>query len=111
MTMLRVKNGACAPLRLSSMLSRPATGITSMAVTRGAPDTPAPTACCISLSSSTTGALFRGLPRQRRGQFCDQSRELGKLRLGQVGQRRPHRAGIAADHLHAGLDDRDRIAL
>src|SRR4029079_16322515 len=32
---LRVKNGPCAPLRLSSMLSRPATGITRKAVTMG----------------------------------------------------------------------------
>src|SRR5262249_58789351 len=38
MTMLRVKNGACAPLRLRSMLSRPATGITCIAVTTGAPE-------------------------------------------------------------------------
>ena len=30
--MLRVKNGPCAPLRLSSMLSCPATGITSISV-------------------------------------------------------------------------------
>ena len=33
--MLRVKKGPCAPLRLSSMLSRPATGITCMVVTTG----------------------------------------------------------------------------
>jgi quercetin dioxygenase-like cupin family protein len=33
---LRVKNGPCAPLRLSSMLSRPATGMTRSAVMRGA---------------------------------------------------------------------------
>src|SRR5205085_863943 len=32
---LRVKNGPCAPLRFSSMLSRPATGITRSAVMRG----------------------------------------------------------------------------
>src|SRR6185295_8972524 len=32
---LRVKNGPCAPLRLSSMLSRPATGITRDCVMRG----------------------------------------------------------------------------
>src|SRR4051812_36978950 len=37
MTRLRVKNGACAPLRFSSMLSRPATGMTSMSVMSGAP--------------------------------------------------------------------------
>ncbi len=40
MTRLRVKNGACAPLRLRSMPSRPATGITSIAVTTGAPAKP-----------------------------------------------------------------------
>ena len=34
--MLRVKNGPCAPLRLSSMLSWPATGTTSISVTIGA---------------------------------------------------------------------------
>src|SRR5690606_37212096 len=34
-TMLRVKYGACAPLRLSSMLSCPATGTTRMPVTTG----------------------------------------------------------------------------
>src|SRR5690606_39633562 len=34
-TRLRVKNGACAPLRLSSMESRPATGTTRIAVTTG----------------------------------------------------------------------------
>ena len=33
--MLRVKNGAWAPLRFSSMLSFPATGMTLMLVTRG----------------------------------------------------------------------------
>ena len=32
---LRVKNGPCAPLRLSSMLSRPATGITRSPVSEG----------------------------------------------------------------------------
>src|SRR5579883_3437431 len=47
MTMLRVKKGACAPLRLSSVLSRPATGITSMAVTTVAPAKPVRTACSI----------------------------------------------------------------
>ncbi len=36
--MFRVKNGPCAPLRLSSMLSRPATGITCIPVTTGAPE-------------------------------------------------------------------------
>src|SRR4051812_7185540 len=35
-TTLRVKNGACAPLRFRSMLSRPATGMTSMSVIAGA---------------------------------------------------------------------------
>ena len=34
-TTLRVKKGACAPLRFSSMLSCPATGITRMAATSG----------------------------------------------------------------------------
>src|SRR5271156_6516360 len=34
-TTFRVKYGACAPLRFSSMLSWPATGITRMLVTRG----------------------------------------------------------------------------
>ena len=33
--MLRVKNGPCAPLRFSSMLSRPATGTTRSSVTVG----------------------------------------------------------------------------
>src|ERR1700743_1772885 len=37
MTRLRVKNGPCAPDRFSSMLSCPATGMTFMSVTRGAP--------------------------------------------------------------------------
>src|SRR6476660_708115 len=37
MTMLRVNSGPCAPLKLSSMLSSPATGITSMSETTGAP--------------------------------------------------------------------------
>jgi hypothetical protein len=32
---LRVKNGPCAPLRLSSMLSRPATGMARSAVMMG----------------------------------------------------------------------------
>ena len=36
-TILRVKNGPCAPDRLSSMLSCPATGITCNSVTVGAP--------------------------------------------------------------------------
>ena len=40
MTRLRVKNGPCAPLRFSSMLSRPATGTTLMAVTVGVRDAP-----------------------------------------------------------------------
>src|SRR4051812_50122369 len=35
-TTLRVKNGACAPLRFRSMLSRPATGMTSISVIAGA---------------------------------------------------------------------------
>jgi len=35
--MLRVNSGPCAPLKLSSMLSSPATGITSMSETTGAP--------------------------------------------------------------------------
>ena len=35
MTRLRVKYGPCAPLRFSSMLSRPATGTTRIAATRG----------------------------------------------------------------------------
>jgi hypothetical protein len=35
MTTLRVKNGPCAPLRFSSMLSRPATGTTRSSVTVG----------------------------------------------------------------------------
>ena len=33
--MLRVKKGPCAPLKLSSMLSRPATGMTRMWVITG----------------------------------------------------------------------------
>ena len=37
MTILRVNNGPCAPLKLSSMLSSPATGITNISVTSGAP--------------------------------------------------------------------------
>jgi hypothetical protein len=49
--MLRVKNAACAPLRLRSMLSRPATGITCMSVTRGTPDIPARVTCDIFCSS------------------------------------------------------------
>src|SRR5258708_6062639 len=39
MTMLRVKKGACAPLRLRSMLSCPATGMTCMPVPAGVPGT------------------------------------------------------------------------
>ena len=35
--MFRVKNGPCAPLKFNSMLSRPATGITCMPATAGAP--------------------------------------------------------------------------
>jgi hypothetical protein len=35
MTMLRVKNGPCAPLRLSSIASRPATGTTRTLRTTG----------------------------------------------------------------------------
>src|SRR3954471_14786165 len=35
-TRFRVKNGACAPLRFRSMLSRPATGMTSISVIAGA---------------------------------------------------------------------------
>src|SRR3954463_7923908 len=35
MTMLRVKKGPCAPLRFSSMLSRPATGMTAISVMVG----------------------------------------------------------------------------
>src|SRR5258707_9860426 len=38
MTTLRVKNGPCAPLKLSSMLSWPATGTTIIAVTTGGPE-------------------------------------------------------------------------
>src|SRR5476649_464981 len=37
MTILRVKSGPCAPLRLSSMLSSPATGMTFISVTWGEP--------------------------------------------------------------------------
>src|SRR5215831_19572612 len=37
MTTLRVNNGPCAPLKLSSMLSSPATGIISMSETTGVP--------------------------------------------------------------------------
>src|SRR5215212_5489904 len=36
MTTLRVNSGPCAPLRLSSMLSSPATGTTSISMTTGA---------------------------------------------------------------------------
>jgi hypothetical protein len=35
MSRLRVKKGPCAPLRFSSMLSRPATGMTHRSVMRG----------------------------------------------------------------------------
>jgi len=37
-TMLRVKNGACVPLRLSNMLSRPATGMTVISTIFGVPE-------------------------------------------------------------------------
>ena len=37
MTKLRVKNGPCAPLKLSSIPSRPATGMTRIWVTTGVP--------------------------------------------------------------------------
>src|SRR5450759_2599255 len=51
MTMLRVNDGPCAPLELSSMLSSPATGITNISVTRGAPVTR-------STSTSTSTSTF-----------------------------------------------------
>ena len=46
MTRLRVKKGACAPLRLSSMLSRPATGMTRMDVIWGSRYAPVALSCC-----------------------------------------------------------------
>ena len=49
-TRLRVKNGPCAPLRLSSMLSCPATGMTRISVTRGVEEVTA------NLYSSTVGS-------------------------------------------------------
>ena len=52
--MLRVKNGPCAPLRLSSMLSRPATGTTCMPVIRG------------DLPPGLTPSLLIGLPLSTR---------------------------------------------
>src|SRR5450759_4291479 len=48
MTILRVNNGPCAPLRLSSMLSSPATGITNISVTTGAPILARSTSTCLS---------------------------------------------------------------
>ena len=45
------------------------------------------------------------------GDLRDQGGELGHLGLVQVGQRRADRSGRAADHLHAGLDDADRVPL
>ena len=49
--MLRVKNGPCAPLRLSSMLSSPATGTTRMSVTAGEP-----------LAAAVSIGVVRGAP-------------------------------------------------
>jgi hypothetical protein len=51
MTMLRVNSGPCAPLRLSSMLSSPATGMTSISVTVGAPDAARTMSACCKSSS------------------------------------------------------------
>src|SRR5262245_29368952 len=108
MTRLRVKNGACAPLRLRSMLSRPATGITSIAVTIGAPEIPPWTIGCSFLCLLLFGRLSG---RSRGGQFLHERGQFRHLLRGEIGQRRTHGAGVAADHLHARLDDRDRIAL
>src|SRR5512147_713696 len=59
-TRLRVKNGPWAPLRLSSMLSRPATGITRIPATFGAPRT-APADKAASAMARTAGLLERDL--------------------------------------------------
>src|ERR1700722_2050784 len=120
MTIFRVKNGACAPLRLSSMLSRPATGMTCIAVMVGAPEKPEPTDCWINLSSRRQASfrpaaplLFGCFQPARHGawQLGDQRRNFGDLGLVQIRQRRAHRTGVAADDLHARLDHRDSIPL
>src|SRR5207247_2697571 len=67
---VRVKNGPWAPLRLSSMLSCPATGTTSTRATVGLP--------------ATSGDLLH------------QGRQLGALVLGEVGERRAHPAAVPA---------------
>src|SRR6185369_11436341 len=58
---LRVKNGPCAPLRLSSMLSRPATGTTRSSATRGVDGvlTRAPSTRCSAVAVLVGGDLAR----------------------------------------------------
>src|ERR1700712_5314329 len=58
-TMLRVKNGPCAPLRFISMLSRPATGTTRNAVTVG-----------VTLGLTEVIDMVFGTKRLKRSQRC-----------------------------------------
>src|SRR3712207_492161 len=95
--MLRVKKGPCAPLRLSSMLSCPATGTTSTRATVGV----RPVGIGVLAVLSGVGS----------GDLVDQGGELGELGLGEVRQRRADPAAVAADRGEAGLDDGDRVAL
>src|SRR3712207_3474345 len=68
--MLRVKKGPCAPLRLSSMLSCPATGTTSTRATVGVRG----------VMPSSKGAVGSG-------DLLDQGGQVGELGLGEVGER------------------------
>src|ERR1700754_4833805 len=95
MTMLRVKNGACAPLRLRSMLSRPATGITCIVVTTGAPEI---SVWAIARSSLLSCLLCGLLCRSCGGQILHQRGQFRNLLLGEIGQRRVGRARVAVPH-------------
>src|SRR3712207_8940778 len=53
---------------------------------------------------------YTTLFRSGSGDPLEQRGELGQLGLGQVGQRRPHPAPVAADGGQAGLDDGDGVA-
>src|SRR6476659_7684000 len=92
MTMLRVKKGPCAPHRLSSMLSYPATGTTCIPVTRGVPD-----------RAFMVTILLSGRPRGARRATCnatigiDASFEHHALDLADDEQ--------VADHRHEGVRD------
>src|SRR5215813_13097820 len=101
-TTLRVKNGPCAPLRLSSMLSWPATGTTVSSVTTGV------LADCDAWDDSD--GRFIGMAYLLCTDLFDQRIEHLELGIVQIGERRTHRTRIAADKLRARLHDTDRIA-